>query len=565
MTKKAIVYTSAKLNGSWLLVSIDYALWLHKSDGFKEVTISCISSCNSFNFFTALMRLKNLSLYLTKNKFKKLRNFITSSNNFNSVNLKKNTTSEVANFALEKSDQAYLTIGDLEIQFVRMRLGEKESPLSFITLTYKVVVDYLNYFRRSALKRRSYLEYQVTHIYSGLHILSEALRSDYKSCGSVFQSRLGILAALYKLNRSVAAYEEVVFPKECVAFVGGPDQEYIYGFFSRFMSDRGAYFIETEGMQRPYIKRKLKGRSYARLKISPRGGGLPRVEKEKISDYYKSRIARPWEVFDDIDYLQKTHSSCEDVIKLNGVSVIVYLHSFTDAQYVYGYDGYTDLMDWAFSTISLLNSNEYVSRVIVKSHPGIDPVYHPGDVIANEYLKSRLSTLEKIQWVESHFNVEHINSSGSVVGVTHHGSVAEELVFNKIPVIASTYSPWGEEYKFGFWWDDLKEYESLISSNLITRLAVSKKQTDELYRYAMDKYYSIDVPSYFNSSSTWLDMLKIYGTEKHHEFGENMEQIKCLISRLDPEDKKFHEYIATRLLRINLLRDVCENNDGKSK
>ena len=139
MTKKAIVYTSAKLNGSRLLVSIDYALWLHKSDGFKEVTISCISSCNSFNFFTTLMRLKNLSLYLTKNKFKKLRNFITSSNNSSPINLKKNTTSEVANFALEKSDQAYLTIGDLEIQFVRMRLGEKESPLSFTTLTYKVV------------------------------------------------------------------------------------------------------------------------------------------------------------------------------------------------------------------------------------------------------------------------------------------------------------------------------------------------------------------------------------------------------------------------------------------
>jgi len=558
MQKKAIVYTSASLNGSMLLTSIDCALWLHKSDGYKKVTINCISGYGIFNFFNVLMRFKNLFEYLTKSKFKKLRDTIVISNNYSSVNFKKNKHSEMANFALGKLDQTYLTIGDLEIQFVRIKLNEKRLVLSSISLIYKVILDYFKYFRRSALKRKGYLEYKVANINCGLNILSEALRADSKSCGSIFKARLAILSTLYKLNCSFIAYKQITLPKGYAAFTFGPDQEYIYGFFSRFMSNLGAYFIDTSGSHSPYIKRKLEGRGYDRLKISPRGGKITQVEKEKVSDYYKRRISKPWEVFSYADYFEKTQP-----INLEGVSVIVYLHSFTDGQFLFGYDGYHDLMDWSISTISLLNSNKHVSRVIIKPHPGVDPTYHPGDAIANKYLDSQFSTLDKVQWADYHFDVDHINSSGIVVGISHHGSVAEELVFNKIPVIASTHSSWGNEYKFGFCWDDLEDYESLISTDAITRLVVTKKQIDELYRYAMDGYCSVDESYFFDVTSTWMDMLKIYGVEKHHEFGENMEQIKLLVSRLDPEDEKWYEYINTRLLRINLLKEVRENAGEK--
>ena len=94
--KKATLYTSAILNGSWLLVSIDTALWLHKSDGYKEITICCAANYNPLNFFTLLLRVKNLSTYLTKNKFKKLRSFLNSSNS------KKDKLSELLNILMIK-------------------------------------------------------------------------------------------------------------------------------------------------------------------------------------------------------------------------------------------------------------------------------------------------------------------------------------------------------------------------------------------------------------------------------------------------------------------------------
>jgi len=328
------------------------------------------------------------------------------------------------------------------------------------------------------------------------------------------------------------------------------------------MSDQGAFFLETNNRQQPYIKRELNEKYYSRLSLSKLEIDLLEVEKDKITEYYKNRIERPWEAF---RYKVEKYSSNKELTNLNGVTVILYLHSFTDAQYVYGHDGYHDLMDWCLSTISLLNLNEHVSRVIVKPHPDSTSTYHPGDSIANKYLKSKISKYNKVEWADFHFDVNHIVSKGLVVGITHHGSVAEELVFKKIPVIASTNSYWGEEYKFGYWWKNVKDYENLISGKAITELVVTKTQIDELYRYTMKKYFYSNVDTNFDVHSTWLDMLSIYdGKEDCLEHGENMEQVIRLVSMIDPEDRQFKEYIETRLKRINLLKDNNKNIIVKS-
>ena len=545
------------MNGSWLLTIIDIALWLHKFNGYTHITIKTISNYSPFNLFSLFLRLKNFSSYINKRKFRKYRSFI---NNFNTKNKK---ITKLASFATGKLDQANLIIGDLEIKFVREKLVKKNSILNFLTISYKVVVDYLKYFCKSALKNKAYLKYKVANVYAGLHVLSEALRSDYKSYGSIFHCQLGILTALYKLHSSAKEYEQINLPKQSNSYVCGPEQEYIYGFFSRFMSDKGVSYLETNtnNRQQPYIKRQLNEKFYSRLNLSEIENDFLDIEKDKITEYYKNRIEKPWEVF---NYKIEKYSSNNELTNLNGVTVIIYLHSFTDAQYVYGYDGYHDLMDWCLRTIYLLNSNEHISKVVVKPHPESTSAYHPGDSIANNYLKTKISKYNKVkvEWADFHFDVNHITSSDKVIGITHHGSVAEELVFNKIPVIASTNSYWGEEYKFGYCWKDVMDYENLISGKAITELVVTKTQIDELYRYAMDQYFSINPEVNVKIDSTWLDMLRIYdGVEDRNEHGENMEQINYLVSKIDPENRQFKEYIASRLQCLSLLKNVQKTND----
>ena len=168
-----------------------------------------------------------------------------------------------------------------------------------------MIVDYFRYFSKSALKNKIYLKYQVAGVYSGLHVLSEALRSDYKSYGSIFHCRPGILAALYRLNSSVKEFAKIELPSQSNSFVCGPDQEYIYGFFSRFMSDRGTCFIEMSNVQQPYIKRELKDKYYSRLKLYQIDNNFNSIEKEKITEYYSSRIEKPWEALDYMHFIKK--------------------------------------------------------------------------------------------------------------------------------------------------------------------------------------------------------------------------------------------------------------------
>ena len=305
MKKKANLYTSASLNASWLLISIDTALWLYKSDGFKKITINCISNYNPINLFNLLLRLKNLSSYLNKSKFKKLWKFLKSSKIKNST---KTNLSDLASFATGKTDKAFLKIDDLEIILIRKKLIKKKSIINSIFLSYITIKDYINYFSKSALKSKKYLEYKVDNIFSGLHIMSESLRTDYKSCGSVFKCRLGILTTIYKLHKFVKEYKQLNLEKENKNFVIGPAQEYIYGFFSRFMTEQGACYIDNTGKQKSYVKRQLNDKYFSRLKIIPQEKYL-NIDKKKISDYYQLRIQKPWDVFDDIYFLKQNYSS----------------------------------------------------------------------------------------------------------------------------------------------------------------------------------------------------------------------------------------------------------------
>jgi hypothetical protein len=49
-------------------------------------------------------------------------------------------------------------------------------------------------------------------------------------------------------------------------------------------------------------------------------------------------------------------------------------------------------------------------------------------------------------------------------------------------------------------------------------------------------------------------MLKAYELQDCKEFGENMEQINRLVSEIEPNSKKFKEYIATRSQRIDSIK-----------
>ena len=79
--------------------------------------------------------------------------------------------------------------------------------------------------------------------------------------------------------------------------------------------------------------------------------------------YFHDRVIA-LKVYEYVDFLKGVEQNRLSLTgPLSDITVVIYLHSFTDAQYVYGYDGYYDLEDWTTSTVKALYSNSNVGKL----------------------------------------------------------------------------------------------------------------------------------------------------------------------------------------------------------
>ena len=564
MVKKAIIYTSATLNGSWFLVALDCAIWLNRLHSFTHIKIITGETAKIFNPLHVLLKIINLPVYFSQGKLLK---FMTTRLSLSQDKTQTNQhTSEFSKFCNGELDFLKFKICGVYVEFCRIKMDKSDTSL-FTTLRrlQLVVKNFCASFLRQSLLDGSYLNFKVDGVYSAHHVLSEALRSEYKSRGSILGAGAGILAALYKIEVTRDICKKIPMSLNDSIFVFGPDQDYIYGFFSRKLCQRGARLIETEGLQTPFQLKTPSEKFYCRPIVRHWPSQMNVTDTgSAITDYFEKRVNTPWKVYDYIDYLKfKTPLLLEEKIdNSSGLNIVIYLHSFTDAQFIFGHDGYRDLFHWSCNTINMLLKNPNISNIYLKPHPGIDPHYHPGDVKANNYLRGLYRQKTRVVWLENHFTTSQLKYFGNCVGITHHGSVAEELTFLGYPVIASTFSPWDKEYKFGYFWSDRLSYEKLISSLTKYGLPVLDIHRNELFRYVRDKNFSKIAPTFFNSHSAWLDFLLQHKVEKHHEFGVNMETIKTLLSDLDYKATPFTSYIAVRSARIEALVDNLKDMRG---
>jgi hypothetical protein len=170
-----------------------------------------------------------------------------------------------------------------------------------------------------------------------------------------------------------------------------------------------------------------------------------------------------------------------------GLYPVLFLHDFDDGQYYYGNDGFDDLWDWTTFTIDTLLANSAVVRVFIKAHPNAAGSGNSGDVVARRRLQNRYATTARVSWLASDTSPRALEELGHIVGITHHGSVAEELTFCGIPVIASTRAPWGERYRFASLWNTPAEYGRILRGLSIEEWRCpTRAEHGELLRFVRD-------------------------------------------------------------------------------
>jgi hypothetical protein len=170
---------------------------------------------------------------------------------------------------------------------------------------------------------------------------------------------------------------------------------------------------------------------------------------------------------------------------------VVFLHSFDDGQYFFGVDGFADTHEWTTFSIDQLLANSSVGTVCIKEHPAAVAGYYSGDKHGTAALRVRYEHEPRVVWLKADTSVKALSHLSLAIGITHHGSVAEELAVVGIPVIASTYAPWTDQYAFVRTWRTIDEYRRLLASlTPAMHRPVTAEEAAELYRFVFE--YRID-------------------------------------------------------------------------
>lgn len=223
--------------------------------------------------------------------------------------------------------------------------------------------------------------------------------------------------------------------------------------------------------------------------------------------------------------------------------IVVFLHDFRDAQMYFGIDEFVDLYSWA-EFVGLQASTCPDTLVIFKEHPADSTTANLTNQIALERLKRRLAPVGVLFLDGSSVLQDVIDAVGRqrLIGVSHHGTVAEELTWQEIPVIVSRVGPWGWDYEFCATWDTAAELARFIRLPLAELRASIAPQV--LLSYLIDRYQKQD------------------STQLH-------DAIRDLAADFVPE---FHEYarywLADEILRSagpRLLSEVIQRHSLSSR
>jgi len=504
---KMVIHSTASHGASYLFGVIDQAIWLLSQDpNLSEVEI-ILHPVGGLFTPRALggrvkARLKNTVKFLMAN-FLGVRTETTSQDKDKIPSLYQRVYEQRERVTLETS------LGSISIYLAPNLLGNDVS--SWLRCYWQAIQAWKQCYVNGDLAPQNLLSLKHRGVLIGDLIASTVLRSNPESGGSLLACpKLALFRTLVTavfINDYVWKHINGNLTNHCVTV---PEPTYLHGIYKRVLHDRGGKVLEPHHYATEFkLIEPNKPLPNPQIAENSTTIQLSTFEKARSQTYLHERIHAPqkhlWYMFSgcnrtDNQLLNKDGMTIE--IASGKLYAVVFLHSFDDGQYWYGVDGFDDIYHWTIFTIDNLLINSSVEKVLVKEHPNVNYSSYPGDKVAREKLQSRYTDHPKVGWLAKDCNPAALSNSGCFIGITHHGSIAEELTFVGIPVIASNLAPWGKAYQFAQTWDNPHDYQSLLQNlRLETWTKPSETMLEELYKYVLD--YRLDVPS-IHQRAAWM-------------------------------------------------------------
>ena len=366
------------------------------------------------------------------------------------------------------------------------------------------------------------LKYKYKNIPIGRHVLAECFKNPKTYENKIFfiiKFSINIIKAgqiistckFYKSLDIKAVYLDHIF--------------YLNGIFYAFFINQ-KIIIYTNNFPLSIIRVGLKNRKQEFQKVE----GILKLPFEK-KDYSKSKNLIKKKIYEMTKHPKKflpwlRNTKYHKVLsnKFKQYDYVVYCHSFTDAQLIYGDDGFSSTYEWLIFTLNFLKHKG--AKVIIKPHPNFWNSYLiKKDSLINFDRKIYKNILLKYNNVDHFLFLNNAISNFDLMKklnkkcilISHHGSVIFEASAMNFKTIFSEATFYSNKYRVSNSWNSKKEYQKLLDKKWVNLKFSNTRDLHKLF----GKYF-YDDHSYYGKYY-WQKVLSDHLKINFVEFTEKIE------------------------------------------
>ena len=319
----------------------------------------------------------------------------------------------------------------------------------------------LTVFNRNRLVKLNYKKIQIgryiiAEIYSKYNSYNSIIIFSYYATKNIFKA-INIYLTSDELSKNI----EAAYIDHCM---------YINGIILEVLIQKNILIYSYNYPKNIFcFKKKYKNKKVAIENILELKKNNIRTTKKNLADAekYTRKIIKntsklPW--------MSSITFKSEKIKKLENATHLIYAHSFTDGQLMFGYDAFVNVYDWLDFTLRILSKNKK-NLIFVKAHPWF---YHPKTSTEKmTFDREIFSKLIKKFQSENVIFIKEPIENGKIIKklkkntilISHHGTAILEGLFYNFKCITSQKTFWAKEFKLTNNWLDKNNYKTLLEKS----------------------------------------------------------------------------------------------------
>jgi hypothetical protein len=344
-----------------------------------------------------------------------------------------------------------------------------------------ILFFFTNFFLGKIFNQKKYIELRYKNCSIGRHAFSTAL-----SHPEVYFSRIKLFYFMIKYFIHAGSVIETAYSiRNNILAVYIDHGMYLNGLYVEIFSSKKIYVYSNNYPRGFFCFKARRKITYEKIIQLNNKVYLDKTYQKYLTKIINKNIKIPEKI---LPWMNLVKFNYIKEIDLKSFDVVVLAQSFTDAQHMYGCDGFLNIEHWLDHTLSSLSILK--KKIIVKSHPNyydykilpknIDSKYvnlSYYDHIIYQRIIKKFEKYENIYFIDEpirlHDFLLRLDNKRHVI-ITHHSTALLDCAFMGFKCISSAATIFSKKFKIANTFSSLPEY-NLILKRSIEKLYLMKK------------------------------------------------------------------------------------------